>query len=206
MKFNETQTSSSNKQSSYINYSGFNPFTFSGHLSREEDDGSGGSAQQSHGGPPSVCTSSAGRWSRCSRVGTGDPRALRGLRVESLSAIITSSSSLPATTLRAPALLLARCSHGVPAGVGQDSTQRGRGRTDGGADSALSLRGISHCGALGSCIPAQHHKKRAHRETPTPAPPSGRALLSISAGQRRSPPPHSRLAKSLKSLGILSHA
>lgn len=123
MKFNDTQTSYSNEQSSHINYSGFNPCTFSGHLSREKDDGSRGSAQQSHCVPPSVCTSSAGRWSRCSWVHMGDPRALWGLRVKSLSAIITSTSSLPATMLRETAFLLALCSHGVQVGVGQDPTQ-----------------------------------------------------------------------------------
>lgn len=47
MKFNDTQTSYSNEQSSYINYSGFNPFPSPGHLNREKDDGSESSTQRS---------------------------------------------------------------------------------------------------------------------------------------------------------------
>lgn len=44
MKFNDTQTSHNNEQSSYINYSVLNPFPSSGHLNCEEEDGSTGRA------------------------------------------------------------------------------------------------------------------------------------------------------------------
>lgn len=62
MKFNDTQTSYNNEQSSYINYSGFNPFPSSGHLSREADGRTGCCVHQV---PP-------GRCSRRSRVHVGD--------------------------------------------------------------------------------------------------------------------------------------
>lgn len=121
MKFNDTQTSYSNEQSSYINYSGFNPF-HSGHLNHEKDDGSGGSAQQSPCVHPNIGTVPAGRWSRQSCVCVGDPRALRLLRVKSINAVTTSSSSLPASMFRVTATLIAPRNRGVQPWVGQEST------------------------------------------------------------------------------------
>lgn len=152
MKFNDTQTSYSNEQSSYINYSLFNPFPSSGHLNCE-DDGSGGSAQQSRCVCPSVCTVSAGRWSRWSRVYMGDPRALRLLCVKSISAIATSSSSLPAAMFRGTALLFAPCNHGVQACVGQDSAQSGPGWMDGWVEGG-AVRLLSHCEASAIAVPS----------------------------------------------------
>ena len=152
MKFNDTQASYSNEQSSYINYSGFNPFPSSGHLNREKDDGSGGSAQQSRCVRPTVCTVSAGRWARRSRVCIGDPRALRLLWVKLTSAVATSSSSLPAAMFRGTALLLAPCNHGVQACAGQDSTQSGPGWMEGGRERGVDSL-LSHCEASAIAVP-----------------------------------------------------
>lgn len=164
MKFNDTQTSYSNEQSSYINYSVFNPFPSSGHLNNEKDDGSGGNIQQSRCVRPSVSTLSAGRWSRWSRVRMGDPRALWLLQVKSISAVTTSSSSLPAAMFRRTALLLAPCNHGVEACVGQDSTQSGPGWMHGCMDGWMEGQTL--------CSPTVRHQPPQHpwELHPGPAP------------------------------------
>lgn len=143
----------------------------------------------------------------------GDPRALWLLQVKSISAVTTSSSSLPAAMFRRTALLLAPCNHGVEACVGQDSTQSGPGWMHGCMDGWME--GQTLCSPTVRHQPPQHPwelhpgpapQKCAHKETVTPVLPSVRALLSILAGQRSSPPSHSRFSKSLKTRGILSHA